>query len=124
MKANRSSNTKPELAIRREIFRQGLRYRINLKISLPGRTVRPDVVFPRRKVAVFLDGCFWHGCPDHGRMPADPTGYWHAKISRNSARDSTVNSLLVDAGWIVVRIWEHVPAPEAALRVLQAVGSR
>src|SRR5262245_30802927 len=99
MKSNRSYGTKPELDLRRELFRQGMRYRVSLHIPLRDRKVRPDIVFPRRKVAVFLDGCFWHGCPKHGRMPSDPTGYWHAKISRNRDRDLAVDTQLDAAGW-------------------------
>ncbi|MFF0375481.1 very short patch repair endonuclease [Actinoplanes missouriensis] len=121
MKANRSSGTKPELALRRELFRQGLRYRVGLQISLRDRKVRPDVVFPRRRVAVFLDGCFWHGCPIHGRMPADPTGYWHAKIEGNRNRDAVVDIQLNDAGWAVIRVWEHESATEGAARIKSLV---
>lgn len=124
MKANRSSNTKPELALRREMFRQGLRYRLGLLIPLRDRKVRPDVVFPRRKIAVFVDGCYWHGCPQHGRMPKDPTGYWHAKIQRNRNRDIAVDKQLDEAGWTVVRVWEHEPAGEAAARINDVVKSR
>ncbi|WP_279636422.1 very short patch repair endonuclease [Micromonospora violae] len=124
MRANRSSGTKPELALRRELFRHGLRYRVALQIELQQRRVRPDVVFPRRKVAVFLDGCFWHGCRDHGRMPSDPTGYWHAKIRRNRERDAAVDHQLNEAGWAVVRVWEHEMVAEAAARVRRLVLSR
>lgn len=124
MKANRSSGTKPELALRRELFRQGLRYRVALQIQLQDRKVRPDIVFLRRKIAVFLDGCFWHGCPEHGRMPSDPTGYWHAKIERNRNRDTAVDSQLNDAGWTVIRVWEHEQVAEVAARVKRFVLSR
>ncbi|WP_410810744.1 very short patch repair endonuclease [Micromonospora sp. 067-2] len=123
MRSNRSSGTKPELALRRELFRRGLRYRIALQIRLQDRKVRPDVVFTRRRIAVFLDGCFWHGCPTHGRMPSDPTGYWHVKIARNRSRDVAVDSELSAAGWTVVRVWEHEPAAEAAERIQGIVGS-
>ncbi|GAA4595886.1 hypothetical protein GCM10023107_35700 [Actinoplanes octamycinicus] len=102
----------------------GLRYRVGFQIALKDRKVRPDVVFPRRKVAVFLDGCFWHGCPQHGRMPTDPTGYWHAKLERNQNRDITVNRQLQEAGWVAVRIWEHELAVEAAARIEAIVRSR
>ena len=124
MKANRSSGTKPELALRRELFRQGLRYRVGVQLVLPDRKVRPDIVFPRRKVAVFLDGCFWHGCPVHGRMPSDPTGYWRAKIGRNQRRDVLVDDELRVAGWTVVRVWEHETLLAAASRVREVVTSR
>jgi DNA mismatch endonuclease, patch repair protein len=114
MKANRSTGTKPELALRRELFKRGLRYRVGLPIVLPDRRVRPDVVFTRRRVAVFLDGCFWHACPTHGRMPTDPTGYWAVKLARNVDRDAAVTAGLRAAGWTVARIWEHTPIAEAA----------
>ncbi|WP_330440564.1 very short patch repair endonuclease [Micromonospora sp. NBC_00821] len=124
MKANRSSGTKPELALRRELFRLGLRYRVGIQIRLASRKVRPDVVFPKRKVAIFLDGCFWHGCPLHGRMPTDPTGYWRAKIGRNRDRDAADMRELEAAGWLAVRIWEHEVASEAAARVKNLVSCR
>ncbi|WP_285789591.1 very short patch repair endonuclease [Micromonospora sp. NBRC 101691] len=114
MKSNRSSDTKPELALRRELFRRGLRYRVGYRISLPGRAVRPDVVFTRRRVAIFVDGCFWHGCPLHCRMPSDPSGYWHQKIDRNRNRDLEVDGALRTAGWTVFRVWEHEAVEQAA----------
>ncbi|QKW16945.1 very short patch repair endonuclease [Verrucosispora sp. NA02020] len=114
MRSNRSANTKPELALRQELFRRGLRYRVGYRISLLERAVRPDIVFTRRKVAVFVDGCFWHGCPIHCRMPSDPSGYWHQKIDRNRKRDLAVDEMLRAAGWTIFRVWEHEPANEAA----------
>lgn len=121
MKANRSKDTGPELALRRALFARGMRYRIGVRITLPGRSVRPDIVFPRRKVAVFLDGCFWHGCPTHGRMPSDPTGYWGIKLARNKERDRSVDDAMRAAGWNVIRIWEHVQPEEAAQKVQDAL---
>ncbi|MFG2166962.1 very short patch repair endonuclease [Micromonospora chersina] len=114
MKSNKSADTKPELALRRQLFHRGLRYRVGYRISLPQRAVRPDIVFTRRKVAIFVDGCFWHGCPLHCRMPSDPSGYWHQKIDRNRKRDLVVDDVLRAAGWTVFRVWEHEPAKEAA----------
>ncbi len=119
MKANRSTGTKPEIALRRVLFAAGLRYRVNLKVRVTGRTVRPDIVFTRVRVAVFVDGCFWHGCPQHGRMPSDPSGYWHQKIARNQERDSLVDQALHESGWQVVRIWEHT-GTDAAAKLVQA----
>ncbi|GAA2509853.1 very short patch repair endonuclease [Pilimelia columellifera] len=121
MKANRSADTRPELALRRELFARGLRYRVGLRLVLPSRKVRPDVVFTRSRVAVFVDGCFWHACPTHHRMPSDPTGYWKQKIARNVARDAAVDAELRAAGWKVIRVWEHVPAAVAAGLVQQTV---
>ncbi|MFE9190596.1 very short patch repair endonuclease [Micromonospora sp. NPDC007208] len=123
MKANRSRDTKPELALRRALFAQGLRYRVGMRLTVPGKNVRPDIVFTRRKVAVFVDGCFWHGCLQHGRMPSDPSGYWHEKLERNKARDTAVNQALRAAGWTVVRVWEHAPVHESAAAITAALNS-
>lgn len=120
MRANRSRDTAPELALRRELHRLGLRYRVNVR---PIKAVRrtADVVFTRRKVAVFVDGCFWHGCPEHYRAPAANGSYWSAKLARNTARDVQVNDLLREQGWTVVRVWEHEPVEWAAARVKAVV---
>jgi DNA mismatch endonuclease (patch repair protein) len=109
--------TTPELRLRRELHRRGLRYRVNMRI-VPGtgrRTV--DIVFPRAHVAVFVDGCFWHGCRDHGRRPQSNEWYWSPKIERNMVRDRDTTARLEAAGWAVVRVWEHEDPTEAAERV-------
>lgn len=98
----RGKNTQPEMEIRRELWHRGYRYRISLK--LPGK---PDIVFPRERVAVFLDGCFWHRCPDHFQAPSQNANWWCAKISRNVERDREVNATLKREGWTVLRFWEH-----------------
>lgn len=123
MRANRSRDTAPELALRRELHRRGLRYRVNMR---PIKAVRrtADVVFTRCKVAVFLDGCFWHGCPEHYRAPAANDDYWSAKLKRNVARDVQVNDLLHEQGWTVVRVWEHEPVEQAVARIESVVRSR
>lgn len=121
MKANRRRDTKPELRLRQALHANGYRYRVDMALEVPGRRVRPDVVFTRAKVAVFVDGCFWHSCPEHGRMPSDPTGYWHAKLARNTARDREVDEALIQAGWQVVRVWEHAPLDDAVDAVVHAV---
>ena len=95
-------NTKPELALRKALWSAGARYRLRSK--LPGR---PDLVFPGRKVAVFVDGCFWHKCPKHFQWPATNRAKWKRKISRNVERDQEVNKQLSELGWTVIRIWEH-----------------
>ncbi|RMH24522.1 MAG: very short patch repair endonuclease [Planctomycetota bacterium] len=102
MRRVRARDTSCELALRRALHARGLRYR--LRIDLPGR---PDVVFVAARVAVFVDGCFWHGCPEHCRRPASNRDYWRAKIERNMARDARVTRELSAAGWRVVRLWEH-----------------
>ena len=118
MQANRRSNTKPEVALRRELHRLGYRYRKDHRLDLSsGVRVRPDIVFTRRKVAVFVDGCFWHVCPEHGREPTRNEWYWTPKLRRNVERDRMANAALADAGWQVVRIWEHEDMQNAVDRV-------
>jgi DNA mismatch endonuclease (patch repair protein) len=114
MRANRKRDTGPELRLRSVLRSRGLRFRANVEISVPGLRVRPDIVFPRPKVAVFVDGCFWHSCRWHGTKPRVNTHYWRPKLARVKARDKKVRTLLSRAGWRVVRVWEHVPTERAA----------
>ena len=114
MAAIRRTDTKPEVGLRRLLHARGLRFRKDYRLDLPGGRVRPDVVFTRRKIAVFVDSCFWHVCPEHGREPTSNEWYWTPKLRRNVERDGQQDEWLVDAGWTVVRIWEHVPLEEAA----------
>ena len=86
-----------------ELWKRGLRYRI--KSKLPGK---PDILFPSCKLAIFVDGCFWHNCPIHGEIPKTNTSFWKKKIERNVERDKEVNALLQSQGWSVLRVWEHV----------------
>ena len=118
MQGNRKRDTRPELALRSELHRRGLRYRIDQK-PLKGLRCKADIVFRRQKVAVFVDGCFWHGCPDHGTSPKTNAAYWSAKIGRNTERDRLNDAELSDAGWVVVRVWEHEIPAEAASRIAQ-----
>ena len=114
-------DTAPELALRRVLHRAGLRYRVHRR-PLPDLNRQADIVFTRAKVAVFVDGCFWHGCPDHGRRAHRTNGwYWPGKIQRNQERDRDTDAHLTRAGWTPVRVWEHEPADEAADRVAAAV---
>ncbi len=106
-RANRRADTKPEVAVRSALHRRGFRFRKDLPIRADGLTVRPDIVFTRRRIAVFIDGCFWHSCPDHGSTPRSNPGYWGPKLATNAERDRRVNRALADAGWIVFRAWEH-----------------
>ena len=123
MKANRRTDTKPELALRHALHRLGYRYRKDYRLDLAsGRRVRPDIAFTARKVAVFVDGCFWHACPDHGSQPKNNEWYWSPKLARNVERDRAADAALAQAGWIVVRLWEHVPVTEAVALVTAAVG--
>jgi DNA mismatch endonuclease (patch repair protein) len=122
MKANRRTNTKPELALRTALHALGYRYRKDYRLDLPLRRVRPDIAFTRRKVAVFVDGCFWHACPDHGSKPKSNQWYWSPKLARNVERDRAADDALVRAGWTVIRLWEHVPLADAVALVVDAVG--
>jgi DNA mismatch endonuclease (patch repair protein) len=117
-------DTAPELALRRKLHLLGMRYYVHRR-PLPGLRRQADVVFPRAKVAVFVDGCFWHGCPDHaGRLEKTNGWYWPAKIQGNKDRDADTNSRLEEAGWVAVRIWEHDSLETAALRIANLVRSR
>ncbi|MGD0246556.1 MAG: very short patch repair endonuclease [Streptosporangiaceae bacterium] len=121
MKANRRTDTKPELALRHALHRLGYRYRKDYRLDLDsGRRVRPDIVFTARKLAVFVDGCFWHACPEHGSKPKANEWYWTPKLVRNVERDRINNAALQLAGWTVVRLWEHVPLDEAITTVVAA----
>lgn len=105
----RSRDTRPERAVRSAVHRLGLRYRVSRR-PVPGVRRSADLVFSRARVAVFLDGCFWHGCPEHFVWPKTNADYWQAKITGNRARDRETDRILADAGWMPLRIWEHVAA--------------
>lgn len=121
MSTQRSKDTEPELAVRRALHRMGLRYRVHVQ-PLPGLRRKADIVFTRARVAVFVDGCFWHGCPDHGRRRHEVNSwYWPDKIARNKERDNDTVARLRAAGWTVVRVWEHDPTAAAADRIADAV---
>lgn len=98
----RSKDTKPELTLRRRLFADGLRFRTRMKLQ-----GKPDIVFTRARFVVFVDGCFWHGCPQHGTMPKSNSEYWEAKLKRNKARDAEVSASLEAGGWKVLRYWDH-----------------
>lgn len=124
MRANRGSDTGPERALRSALHRAGLRFHKNRRLDLaPGQRVRPDIVFPALRLAVFVDGCYWHGCKEHRSIPATNTAFWKAKIEGNRERDATHNQWLETAGWAVVRVWEHEPLDEAVERVGAAVSA-
>lgn len=124
MQANRHRDTGPERAVRTLLHAAGLRYRVDLAIPLPGRRARPDIVFTRQRLAVFIDGCFWHGCPKHGSEPKTNRDYWLPKLAENKERDREHNRLLRAAGWEVVRIWEHTPPAEAAAEIIAMLARR
>lgn len=124
MRANRRSNTKPEWQLRRALHRLGYRYRKDFRLVANDVRVRADIVFTRWKVAVFVDGCFWHACPEHGREPTNNEWYWTPKLRRNVERDARVTAALEDAGWTVLRIWEHAELTEAVRSVESAIDAR
>ena len=120
MQVQRTRDTAPEMALRSSLHSMGLRYRVD-RAPLPGLRRRADIVFGPAKVAVFVDGCFWHGCPEHGTKARANADFWAAKIERNRARDADTDARHADAGWTVVRIWEHTPPEEGAELVAEAV---
>jgi DNA mismatch endonuclease, patch repair protein len=125
MRANRRTDTKPELALRRALHKRGYRFRKDYRLDLDGgRRVRPDIAFTARRVAVFVDGCFWHACPEHGSKPRANDWYWTPKLARNVERDRVADETLASAGWQVVRIWEHDSLEQALAAVIAVVGAR
>lgn len=124
MRAIRRTDTKPEVALRLALHGLGLRYRKDLPIRVGGRLVRPDIVFTRWRVAIFVDGCFWHCCPEHGRDPGVNQEYWSPKLRRNAERDKVQTLLLRQEGWTVIRIWEHELMEDAVAKVQAALGEQ
>ena len=115
--------TQPELALRRELHARGQRYRVAWPVpGKPRRTI--DVAFPRRRIAVFVDGCFWHACPQHGTDPRANAAWWAQKLATNVARDRDTDVHLRGAGWIVVRVWEHEDPDVVATLVEEALLGR
>lgn len=123
MLGNRSRDTKPELAVRRACHALGLRYRVDTR-PLEALRRRADLVFPTERVAVFVDGCYWHGCPDHYVASKSNVTYWADKIQSNKRRDSATDEALRDAGWVSLRIWQHENPDSAAARVATIVRAR
>ena len=123
MRGNRSRDTAPELALRSALHRRGLRFRVD-RAPLPGLRRRADVVFGPTRVAVFVHGCFWHGCPEHYIAPRANREFWKAKVEDNRARDADTGRLLTEAGWEVVVVWEHDNAEVAADRIAVLVSDR
>lgn len=118
MKANRARDTSPERRLRSLLHRRGLRFRVDYSI-LSRR--RADIVFTRRKIAVFIDGCFWHGCPLHGTWPKQNRKFWREKIETNKRRDAETNRLLAEKGWTVLRFWEHEDLEIAASKISRMI---
>jgi DNA mismatch endonuclease (patch repair protein) len=123
MSRQASRDTAPEVAVRRLLHAAGHRYRLHRPVpGLPRRTI--DIVFPGPKIAVFLDGCFWHGCPQHATHPKANAEWWRTKLDRNIARDIETTARLTDQGWTVLRFWEHEDPVDVAAAIRAAVVSR
>jgi DNA mismatch endonuclease (patch repair protein) len=124
MQMQAERNTQPEIALRRALHRLGLRFRLERQV-VPGTRRRVDITFGPSKVAVMVDGCFWHGCPDHGTLPvATNRTFWEQKVARNRERDQDTDARLIAEGWIVERVWEHEDSTIAADRIAALVRRR
>ncbi|WP_255363463.1 very short patch repair endonuclease [Geodermatophilus sp. DSM 45219] len=123
MQKQRTRDTAPEMAIRRLLHAAGLRYRVDFS-PLPGSRRRADLVFTSSRVAVFVDGCFWHGCPIHGSQSRTNSQFWSQKIESNVLRDNNTDAALRDADWLPLRVWEHEDPALAAKRVQAIVTAR
>lgn len=119
MVANRRRDTQPEMRVRRILHAAGLRYVVDARPIESSRS-RADIVFTNRRIAVFIDGCFWHRCPTHGTAPKANSTYWGPKLDRNAQRDREVNALLTAAGWVVLRFWEHEDPEIVAAAIINA----
>ncbi len=123
MKRTGRRDTAPERAIRRSLYAMGFRYRIDAA-PLSGMRSRADILFRSRRVAVFVDGCFWHACPLHATWPKENAGFWARKLAANVARDRSIDAELADAGWTVIRVWEHENPGCAAERIAAVLRGR
>lgn len=118
----RQTGTDAEMALRQAMHRLGLRYRVDYEVLRKPRRVA-DVAFPARRVAVFVDGCFWHGCPEHATWPKQNADFWRQKIEANRQRDADTNDRLRAVGWTVLRFWSHESPSEAARTVAKVVAA-
>jgi len=123
MKSARREDTRPEKLLRSHLHRLGLRFRIQQKL-LDGIRRKADVVFRPARVVVLVDGCFWHGCPEHGTWPKENAAFWRDKIETNRRRDADTDRRLIEEGWLVIRVWEHEDPLTAATRIAEAVRAR
>jgi DNA mismatch endonuclease (patch repair protein) len=123
MENTRRRDTRPEVLLRSSLHRLGLRFRVDVA-PIPGMRSRADIIFKRARVAVFVNGCFWHGCPLHATWPKANANWWRAKIEANRARDTRVDASLREAGWFVLRIWEHEELERSAVFIANEVHSR
>ena len=123
MQLNKGRDTKPELAVRSLLHAAGLRYRVDRR-PLPDFPRRADIVFGPAKVAVFIDGCYWHGCPEHYQAPETNAGYWSPKIEANMRRGRETGATLAAEGWLALRFWEHQDPAGCAEQIRSAVSAR
>ena len=124
MQGNSRRGTSAEVRLRSTLHRMGLRFTVDQKVGVGRAAPRPDILFSSARVAVFVDGCFWHGCPEHGTRPRANEPYWSAKMARNRRRDEANNEALEALGWRVVRVWEHEDPRAAAAAIRRIVASR
>jgi DNA mismatch endonuclease (patch repair protein) len=123
MQRQRTTGTAPEWGLRRELYRLGLRYRVDA--AIPGLSrIRADVVFTTERIAIFVDGCFWHRCPQHASWPTSNAAFWRTKLDKNAERDRLACAALQVAGWSPIRVWEHEDPTVAALKVQTVVQER
>lgn len=122
MQQQRRRDTSLEVEIRRALHKVGYRYRVDFRPEASLRC-RGDIVFRRRKVIVFIDGCFWHGCPVHATSPANNAGWWRDKLAANVERDQRNTEALTSLGWRVIRVWEHEERDEAVARIIERLNS-
>lgn len=120
MQGNRSRDTSPELAVRRRLHAAGLRFRVAHR-PVPALRRSADIVFTKQRIAVFIDGCYWHACPEHGTVARSNASYWSEKLARNVARDADTTEQLLAAGWTVLRFWEHEDPDVVAATLSAAV---
>jgi len=123
MQGNRGRDTKPEMLVRRQIHAAGLRYRVSTR-PLPDLRRTADIVLRPKKIAVFIDGCYWHGCTEHFNRPKTNPVYWDGKIGGNVRRDAETNALLEQAGWTALRFWEHEDPLDVARAIIAAAEAR
>lgn len=120
MQSNRSRDTAPEVALRSALHRRGMRFRKHVR-PVRGLACTVDVVFPTEKLAVFIDGCYWHSCPEHASSPITNGDWWRGKLAATRERDVRNTQSLKDAGWTVLRVWEHEDAEAAAAHVSEVL---
>ncbi len=123
MQSNKGRDTKPELLVRQLVHAAGLRYRVSARPEVDFRRTA-DLLFRPARVAVFVDGCFWHGCPEHYTRPKANDGYWSGKVARNRERDEETTRILTERGWSVLRFWEHEDPAEVAEQIVSTVRVR